>query len=170
MLKKLIIGLAAVAALALATTTALAAVGVKADYSFSPNKAKKSAGVSVNIVSSDPAAEQPPIMNRIQITFPSGGKWNGPKFPKCSHLRTERQGPQGLSFEVEDRLGHRSRLREAGRDGSRERCAHDLQRRQPDPGVRVPGPRSDVRDALQDQGRLQPGLLDPADQDAAERA
>jgi hypothetical protein len=39
LLKKLIIGLAALAALAVATTTALAAVGVKANYSFSPNKA-----------------------------------------------------------------------------------------------------------------------------------
>ena len=95
LLKKLIIGLAAVAALALATTTALAAVGVKADYSFSPNKAKKSAGVSVNIVSSDPAAEQPPIMNRIQITFPPGGKWNGPKFPKCSSRALNAKGPKG---------------------------------------------------------------------------
>jgi hypothetical protein len=93
--KKLIVGLAALAALALATTTALAAVGVKADYSFSPNKANKSAGVSVNIVSSDPAAPQPPIMNRIQITFPPGGKWNGAKFPKCTISALNSKGPKG---------------------------------------------------------------------------
>jgi len=95
LLKKLIIGLAALAALAVATTTALAAVGVKANYSFSPNKANKSAGVSVNIASSDPAAEQPPIMNRIQIAFAKGGKWNGAKFPKCSISALNSKGPKG---------------------------------------------------------------------------
>jgi hypothetical protein len=95
LLKKLIIGLAALAALAVATTTALAAVGVKANYSFSPNKANKSAGVTVNIASSDPAADQPPIMNRIQISFQKGGKWNGPKFPKCSIAALNSKGPKG---------------------------------------------------------------------------
>jgi len=95
LVKKLIIGLAGVAVLALATTTALAAVGVKANYSFSPSKAKKSAGVTVNIASSDPAAPQPPIMNRIQISFPSGGKWNGPKFPKCTIAALNSKGPKG---------------------------------------------------------------------------
>jgi hypothetical protein len=95
LLKKLIVGLAALAALVLATTTALAAVGVKANYSFSPNKANKSAGVTVNIEATDPAAEQPPIMNRIQISFPKGGKWNGPKFPKCSLNALNSKGPKG---------------------------------------------------------------------------
>jgi len=95
LLKKLILGLAALAALALATTTALAAVGVKANYSFSPNKANKSAGVTVNIEASDPAAAQPPIMNRIQISFPKGGKWNGPKFPKCTESKLLASGPKG---------------------------------------------------------------------------
>jgi hypothetical protein len=95
LLKKLIIGVAALAALALATTTALAAVGVKANYSFSPNKANKSAGVQVNIEASDPAAPQPPIMNRIQISFAKGGKWNGPKFPKCSLNALNSKGPKG---------------------------------------------------------------------------
>jgi hypothetical protein len=93
--KKIILGLAALAALALVTNTALAAVGVKATYSFSPTKANKSAGVKVSIESSDPAAEQPPIMNRIQIKFPAGGKWNGPKFPKCSINTLNSKGPTG---------------------------------------------------------------------------
>jgi hypothetical protein len=95
LLKKLIIGLAALAVLVFATTTALAAVGVKANYSFSPNKANKSAGVTVNLESSDPAAPQPPIMNRIQISFAKGGKWNGAKFPKCSLSALNSKGPKG---------------------------------------------------------------------------
>jgi hypothetical protein len=95
LLKKLILGLAALAALALVTNTALAAVGVKATYSFKPAKANKSASVAVSIESSDPAAEQPPIMNRIQIKFPAGGKWNGPKFPKCSINTLNSKGPTG---------------------------------------------------------------------------
>ena len=95
MRKKIILGLAALAALALATNTALAAVGVKASYSLNPAKANKTAAVAVSIESSDPAAEQPPIMNRIQIKFPAGGKWNGPKFPKCSINTLNSKGPTG---------------------------------------------------------------------------
>jgi hypothetical protein len=93
--KKIILGLAALAALALVTNTALAAVGVKASYSLKPSKANKTAAVAVSIESSDPAAEQPPIMNRIQIKFPAGGKWNGPKFPKCSINTLNSKGPTG---------------------------------------------------------------------------
>jgi hypothetical protein len=93
--KKIILGLAALAALALVTNTALAAVGVKASYSLNPSKANKTAAVAVSIESSDPAAEQPPIMNRIQIKFPAGGKWNGPKFPKCSINTLNSKGPTG---------------------------------------------------------------------------
>ena len=95
MRKKIILGLAALAALALVTNTALAAVGVKASYSLNPAKANKTAAVAVSIESSDPAAEQPPIMNRIQIKFPAGGKWNGPKFPKCSINTLNSKGPTG---------------------------------------------------------------------------
>jgi hypothetical protein len=93
--KKLIIGLAAMAALGLLTATALAAVGINASYVFSPNKAGKSAGVSVNYVITDPAAVQPPVNNRIQISFAKGGKWNGPKFPKCSAGALLAKGPKG---------------------------------------------------------------------------
>ena len=95
MRKKIILGLAALAALALVTNTALAAVGVKASYSLNPAKANKTAAVAVSIESSDPAALQPPIMNRIQIKFPAGGKWNGPKFPKCSINTLNSKGPTG---------------------------------------------------------------------------
>jgi hypothetical protein len=93
--KKLIIGFAALVALALAGTAAYAAVTAKYDATFSPNKANKSAGVSVNYTLTDPAADQPPVNNRIQISFPSGGKWNGPKFPKCSASALLGKGPKG---------------------------------------------------------------------------
>jgi hypothetical protein len=93
--KKLIVGCAVVAALAVAGTAAFAAVTGTYNASFSPNKANKSAGVSVNYVLTDPAAPQPPVNNRIQISFPSGGKWNGPKFPKCSASALLAKGPKG---------------------------------------------------------------------------
>jgi len=83
------------AAVGLVTATALAAVGINASYVFSPNKAGKSAGVSVNYVITDPAAIQPPVNNRIQISFAKGGKWNGSKFPKCSAATLLGKGPKG---------------------------------------------------------------------------
>jgi len=92
--KKLIAVAGASAILALFATAAYAAVSVKFDDSFSPNKANTSAGVSVNIESADPAAAQPPIMDRIQISFASGGKWNGPKFPKCTSAIILSKGPK----------------------------------------------------------------------------
>jgi hypothetical protein len=61
----------------------------------SPNKAKSSAGLKVNIESTDPAAEQPPIMNRIVIKLNAGGKYNGSKFPKCKLSVLESRGPKG---------------------------------------------------------------------------
>jgi len=93
--KKLIIAFAAIAAVGVFTATALAVVGIKASYVFSPNKANKSAGVSVNYVITDPAAIQPPVNNRIQISFAKGGKWNGAKFPKCSAGALLSKGPKG---------------------------------------------------------------------------
>jgi hypothetical protein len=92
---KLIVAVAAVTVLALAATAAYSAVGVQFSTPFSPSKANKSAGVSTSIVSSDPAAEQPPIMNRIEIKFPKGGKWNGSKFTKCSLSALQSKGPKG---------------------------------------------------------------------------
>jgi hypothetical protein len=93
--KKLIIGFATLIAFALAGTAAFAAVTAKFNSSFSPNKAGKSAGVSVNYEITDPAAPQPPINNRVQISFQKGGKWNGPKFPKCSASALNSKGPKG---------------------------------------------------------------------------
>jgi len=61
----------------------------------SPNKANTSAGLKVQITSSDPAAEQPPIMNRIVIKLNAGGKYNGSKFPKCKLSALNSKGPKG---------------------------------------------------------------------------
>jgi hypothetical protein len=93
--KKLIIGFAALVAFALAGTAAFGAVTAKFNSAFSPSKAGKSAGVSVNYEITDPAAPQPPINNRVQISFQKGGKWNGPKFPKCSASALNSKGPKG---------------------------------------------------------------------------
>jgi hypothetical protein len=72
-----------VACLALAGL-AYGAVQVTFNASVSPNKVNKPAGLKVKIVSSDPAAPQPPVMDRITIKLNAGGKYNGAKFPKCS--------------------------------------------------------------------------------------
>jgi hypothetical protein len=93
--KKLIIGFAALVAFALAGTAAFGAVTAKFNSAFSPSKSGKSAGVSVNYEITDPAAPQPPINNRVQISFQKGGKWNGPKFPKCSASALNSKGPKG---------------------------------------------------------------------------
>jgi hypothetical protein len=93
--KKLIVLISAVAAFALVASAAFAAVGVQFSSPLSPAKANKSSGVAVSIVASDPAAEQPPIMNRIQIKFAAGGKYNGKKFKKCSLSSLENKGPKG---------------------------------------------------------------------------
>jgi hypothetical protein len=95
-LRKTLLGasLVGVACLALASL-AYGAVQVAFTASVSPNKAKSSAGLKVKIVSSDPAAPQPPIMNRIVIKLNAGGKYNGSKFPKCSLSALESKGPKG---------------------------------------------------------------------------
>jgi hypothetical protein len=93
--KKLIVGLAALVALGVAAANAFGVVAINSSYTFSPNKANKSAGVSVNYVITDPAQIQPPVNNRIQISFSKGGKWNGPKFPKCSANALLAKGPKG---------------------------------------------------------------------------
>ena len=95
MRKKLIVAVACVATLAVAAQAAFGVVGATFTGPFSPNKANKSAGVAVSYVITDPAQPQPPVNNRVQISFPSGGKWNGAKFPKCSQSSLEAKGPKG---------------------------------------------------------------------------
>ena len=80
--------------------------------------------------SKDPAAEQPPIMNRIVIKLNEGGKYNSSKFPRCNLATLQSKGPKGCPSELEDRHRHRYRLRQAGRDRPGEREADDLQRRE----------------------------------------
>jgi hypothetical protein len=91
---KLLIAIAVVAALAVAAQAAFGAVTATYSGVFSPSKANKTAGVSVKYNITDPAAPQPPINNRVQITFPSGGKWNGKKFPKCTASKLNSGGPK----------------------------------------------------------------------------
>jgi hypothetical protein len=93
--KKLIVAIAVVAGLGLASSAAFAVTQITSVYSFSPNKANKSAGVTTSYKITDPAAIQPPVNNRIVITFPKGGKWNGAKFPKCNVNSLQQKGPKG---------------------------------------------------------------------------
>jgi hypothetical protein len=74
---------------------AFGAVTVAFTAAVSPNKANTSAGLKVKLVSSDPAAPQPPIMNRIVIKLNAGGKYNGSKFPKCKLTALQAKGPSG---------------------------------------------------------------------------
>jgi hypothetical protein len=83
-----------VACLALASL-AYGAVQVAFNASVSPNKANKPAGLKVKITSSDAAAPQPPIMDRITIKLNAGGTYNGSKFPKCSLSALNSKGPKG---------------------------------------------------------------------------
>ena len=95
MRSKLITALAAGAgALALAGA-AYAAVTVSFSATMSPNRAGKPAALSVDIKSTDPAAEQPPIMNRIVIKFAKGGKFNPSKFKRCKLAALQARGPNG---------------------------------------------------------------------------
>jgi len=93
--KKLIVAVGVVAALAITAQAAFGVVAATFTGPFAPNKANKSAGVSANYVITDPALPQPPVNNRVQISFPKGGKWNGAKFPKCSASKLLARGPKG---------------------------------------------------------------------------
>jgi hypothetical protein len=93
--KKLIVAVTVVAALAFAAQAAFGVVGATFTGPFKPAKANKSAGVSVSYVITDPGQPQPPVNNRVQISFAKGGKWNGSKFPKCSASKLNSQGPKG---------------------------------------------------------------------------
>src|SRR5215207_1196833 len=86
--------LGTVAVLALAGA-AYAAVTVSISATMKPGKANKPTGLYVDIKSTDPAAEQPPIMNRIVIRFDKGGKFNARKFKRCSLAKLQARGPNG---------------------------------------------------------------------------
>ena len=74
--------------------TAYAAVTVSFSASAKPARANKPTGLYVRIRSSDAAAPQPPIMQRIVIKLP-GGKYNGSKFKRCRLTSLQAKGPKG---------------------------------------------------------------------------
>ena len=91
MRKKLIAVLGVGAIAAVVASAAFAAVTVTFKAEVKPAKANKPAGLNVRFESKDPAAEQPPIMNRVVIRLNEGGKYNSSKFPRCN-LAALRQG------------------------------------------------------------------------------
>ena len=95
-LRKRLITFVAVAAGVLAVTSAAyAAVTVTISATMKPSTANKPSGLYVDIKSSDPAAEQPPIMNRIVIKFDKGGKFDSRRFKRCQLAKLQARGPNG---------------------------------------------------------------------------
>jgi hypothetical protein len=95
MRKKLTGGLLATVGVLALAGAAYAAVTVSISATMKPSKANKPTGLYVDIKSTDPAAEQPPIMNRIVIKFDKGGKFNASKFKRCSLAKLQARGPNG---------------------------------------------------------------------------
>jgi hypothetical protein len=93
--KRLITALAVGAGALAVASAAYAAVAVTISATMSPNKANKPAALAVDIKSSDPAAEQPPIMNRIVIKFDKGGKFDSKRFKRCKLASLQAKGPKG---------------------------------------------------------------------------
>ena len=94
MRKKMITALAAGAATFAVAGVAYAAVTVSFSATLSPAKAKKPTALNVDVKSSDPAAEQPPIMNRIVMKL-QGGQFNASKFKRCKLASLQSKGPKG---------------------------------------------------------------------------
>ena len=181
MKKKLVAVLGVGAVLAVLASTAFAAVQVVFKAELKPAKAGKSAALDVQLASSEPGQPQPPIMNRIVIKFNKGGKYNTSKFPRCKLASLQAKGPNACPSGskigtgsgvgralpvVEDPVNAKLTLFNGSKVGGKDAVFVYVF---PDLGP-------DVRDRLQDlaegagQLRLHAGLLDPADQDAAERA
>jgi hypothetical protein len=95
--KKLIAVLGAGAIVAVLASAAFAAVTVTFKADVKPAKANKPAGLNVRFESKDPAAEQPPIMNRIVIKLNEGGKYNSSKFPRCNLAALQSKGVSACS-------------------------------------------------------------------------
>jgi hypothetical protein len=92
---KLIAVLGAGAIVALLSSAAFAAVQVAFKAEVKPAKAGKTVGLNVDFTATDPAAEQPPIMNRVLIKLNKGGKYNSNKFPRCKLAALQARGPSG---------------------------------------------------------------------------
>ncbi len=95
MRRRLISTLVACAGVMALAGAAYAAVQVSFTATMSPSKANKPTGLSVNVKSSDPAAEQPPIMNRIVIKFNKGGKFDARRFKRCKLASLQAKGTKG---------------------------------------------------------------------------
>jgi hypothetical protein len=95
--RKLFVGAAAACAVLVLAGAAYAAVTVSFKASVSPSKAGKPTALSVNILSSDPAATQPPIMSRIVIKLDGSAKFNPSKFKRCKLTSLQAKGPKGCS-------------------------------------------------------------------------
>jgi hypothetical protein len=93
--KKLVLGIVALAGGALLAAGAYAAVTVSFNASVSPAKAGKPTALKVGILSNDPAAEQPPIMDRIVIKLDGKAKYNASKFKRCKLSALVSRGPKG---------------------------------------------------------------------------
>jgi hypothetical protein len=90
--KKLLVGGLTGAVLMLVAGAAYAAVTVSFSASVSPAKAGKPTALKVKILSNDPAAPQPPIMERIVIKLDGGAKFNA---KRCKQSSLEAKGPKG---------------------------------------------------------------------------
>ena len=95
MRRKIFVAGAVATAALVAASAAYAAVTVSFSASVSPSKAGKPTGLNVSILSSDPAAEQPPIMNRIVIKLDGRAKFNPSKFKRCKLNSLQAKGPKG---------------------------------------------------------------------------
>jgi hypothetical protein len=93
--KKLVAVLGVGALCALLASVASAVVGVTFKAEVKPAKANKPAGLNVRFEANDPAAPQPPVMNRIVIKLNEGGKYNSSKFPRCKLAALQARGPNG---------------------------------------------------------------------------
>jgi hypothetical protein len=86
------------AALALAQGTS--PITMTVDATVTPNKAgtkRHPQGVKLAITArfEIPEAYDPPLVDRVTVLFPKGGRYNGGKFPKCSATTLARKGVSG---------------------------------------------------------------------------
>src|SRR3954451_2985258 len=103
--KKLIAVLGVGAVCALLASMAFAAVQVAFKAEVKSNKAGKPTGLNVRLESSDPAADQPPIMNRILIKLNAGGKYNSNEFPRCALAKLQSRGTKACPSGSKTRTG-----------------------------------------------------------------
>jgi hypothetical protein len=90
--------LAAGAALALAQGTS--PITMTVDAKVTPNKAgtkQRPQGVKIAVTAKFdiPQAYDPPLVDRVTVLFPKGGRYNGAKYPKCSQTVLARKGVSG---------------------------------------------------------------------------